>query len=227
MSNFKIKLLACLCMLIDHIGAALFPQYIFLRIIGRLAFPLFAWMIALGYKHTSDPIRYMKRLGIFALISQVPFNLALKAQSLNIFFTLLLGLIAIYFYDKYEKEQNERGKQLSIILPSIIATILNTDYFAYGIATIFLFYYYSQDFKKLIKSQAILNIALISLYIISVILGGASFELGGIIQLFSLFSLIIIRYYNEKQGFKKYKYAFYAFYPVHLLVIYFMKIRFF
>lgn len=227
MSNFTIKLLACLCMLIDHIGAALFPEYIFLRIIGRLAFPLFAWMIALGYMHTKDPINYMKRLGIFALISQIPFNLALKAQSLNIFFTLLLGLMAIYFYDKYQKEQNDRGKQLSIILPSIIATVLNTDYSAYGIATIFLFYYYREDFKKLIKSQVILNVALISLYIILVILGGASFELGGIIQVFSLFSLIIIKYYNEKQGFKKYKYAFYAFYPVHLLVIYFIKITFF
>lgn len=227
MSNFTIKILACLCMFIDHIGAALFPEYIFLRIIGRLAFPLFAWMIALGYIHSRDPIKYMKRLGIFALISQIPFNLALKTQSLNIFFTLFLGLMAIYFYDKYEKEQHERSKQLSIILPSIIATILNTDYFAYGIATIFLFYYYREDFKKLIKSQAILNIALILLYIISVVLGGASFELGGIIQLFSLFSLIIIKYYNKKQGVKKYRYAFYAFYPVHLLIIYFIKIRFF
>lgn len=227
MSNFTIKALACLFMIIDHIGAALFPEYIFFRIIGRLAFPLFAWMIALGYTHTKDPIKYMKRLAIFALISQIPFNLALNTKSLNIFFTLLLGLITIYYYDRYEKEKNERRMKLSLIIPSIIATVLNTDYFAYGTATIFLFYYHREDFKNLIKSQVILNLLFMSLYIISIVLSGTSFELAGIIQILSLFSLIIIKYYNNKQGPKKFTYAFYAFYPVHLIIIYFIKLNFF
>ncbi|MFN2363319.1 MAG: TraX family protein, partial [Halarsenatibacteraceae bacterium] len=76
MSSFQIKMVAITTMLIDHIGSIIFPEYIILRVIGRLAFPLFAFLITEGYRHTSNINRYLVRLSIFALISQYPFWLA-------------------------------------------------------------------------------------------------------------------------------------------------------
>lgn len=153
MSSFQLKTLACIFMLIDHMGTIIFPQYILFRIIGRLAFPIFAWMITIGYEHTTNPINYMKRLGVFAVISQVPFSLAFGYKELNIFFTLFLGFINIYYYNKIE----ERKKRIFILIVFIIlSTILNTDYSAYGILTIFFFYKYRDDFKEMVKYQGIL-----------------------------------------------------------------------
>ncbi len=97
MSSFQLKMIAVITMLIDHIGAVIFPDIIVLRIIGRLAFPLFAFLITEGYRHTSNFNRYLGRLFIFAIISQYPFWLAFGFDAgLNIFSTLFLGLIAIH-----------------------------------------------------------------------------------------------------------------------------------
>ena len=89
MSNFYLKLIACICMLIDHIGYLFFPQYEFLRVIGRIAFPIFSYLITEGYTHTSSIRKYSLRLLIFALISQIPYMLVFNTSNLNIFFYII------------------------------------------------------------------------------------------------------------------------------------------
>ena len=106
MSVFQLKLLAIFLMLLDHISAYLFPDLAGLRIVGRLSFPLFGWLIANGYRHTSNVNRYLVRLLIFAFISQIPFSLVGNSineplSSLNIFFTLWVGLSIIVLLDRF------------------------------------------------------------------------------------------------------------------------------
>ena len=105
LSGFALKIIAILTMLTDHIGAGLFPSQIWLRMVGRLAFPIFAFLICEGFYHTRDIKRYAVRLGIFAIISEIPFNLLhsyylFDPGAQNIFFTLLIGLSTIYGFNK-------------------------------------------------------------------------------------------------------------------------------
>src|SRR6056297_2543004 len=134
MTSFHLKLIAITTMLIDHIGAVLFPEIIVFRIIGRLAFPLFAFLLTEGYRHTSNLKSYLIRLGVFALISQYPFWEAFGYDAgLNIFFTLTLGLIAIYLFEKYQSI-------LPILALSFLADLTHMDYGMFGILLIFLLY---------------------------------------------------------------------------------------
>lgn len=218
LNSFHLKVLACLTMLIDHIGAIFFPTFYLLRIIGRLAFPIFAWMISNGYQYTSNRRKYLFRLGVFALISQFPFSLAFHRQllsDLNIFFTLALGLVAIHLH---EQIQSRSGKAAAVLGIAFLAEILNTDYGLYGVVTIVLFWIYRQDFRGLVKMQLLINLGLV-LPAIVVTLGGEWSALLGTMQAVSVLSLLLIRRYNGELG-PKVRYAFYAFYPGHLLVLY-------
>jgi len=99
----SLKWLAILTMTIDHVGVALYPEHIVLRYIGRLSFPLIAYLLILGLESTRNVKNYFTRLLLFALISQVPFYLArgvLPWEQLNIFFTLSLGVLFIYLFER-------------------------------------------------------------------------------------------------------------------------------
>ena len=98
-----LKWVAIITMTIDHIGAILYPDLPFLRWIGRLSFPLFAYLLILGMENTKNIQKYFIRLLVFAFISQVPFFLANEIQpfeQLNIFFTLSSGLLFVYYFKK-------------------------------------------------------------------------------------------------------------------------------
>lgn len=223
MNSSVFKVLACIIMLIDHVGAVFFPKLIIFRIIGRLAFPIFAYFIAEGYRKTKDITDYLGRLFIFALVSQLPFMYAFNSQSLylNVFFTLAAGLYALYIYDKHKKIY-------MVILIAIACQFVSTDYGAYGVILIFLFNKYHDNYKKM----AINVITFTVIY--QLIKGGMSyftvpsaylsrsllFTL--IIQPLSLFSLILLRFYNKERGLKL-KYLFYGFYPIHLTFIWLVK----
>jgi len=211
MTSFHLKLIAIIAMLVDHIGAVLFPEIIVFRIIGRLAFPLFAFLLTEGYRHTSNLKSYLIRLGVFALISQYPFWEAFGYDAgLNIFFTLTLGLIAIYLFEKYQSI-------LPILALSFLADITKMDYGMFGIVLIFLLYSYRYDFSKLIT----LLIGLYSLFYVPGALQAGKEAAYYYIQFFALFSLIFIKLYNGREGLKI-KYFFYLFYPGHILILSFL-----
>lgn len=112
LTGFQLKLIALVTMVVDHVGAVLLPQFGFLRAIGRTAFPLYAFLAAEGCRRTGDRNRYLLRLGLFALISEIPFDLAFGAffigerlprinlmDHTNIFFTLFFGVACVHILD--------------------------------------------------------------------------------------------------------------------------------
>lgn len=109
-TNESLKIVALTCMLIDHAGATLFPQCDILRSIGRISFPLYAFLLAQGCKHTHSMERYLLGLGIFALISEIPYDLAFGnpinfLDQTNIFYTLFLSAACVYIYDSIKKQK--------------------------------------------------------------------------------------------------------------------------
>ena len=178
MTSFALKIIALISMFIDHSGYYMMGHFSFFNYIGRIAFPIFAFQISEGYKHTKNLKKYFLRLSLFALISQIPYSLFLlkyhgNPYGLNIFFTLFLGLLAIYLYDyvvkifinSTSKAENINSdnrtdcinksqknkfiyleKMLSIIIALLIAYIAeltNCDYGYWGVLVVFVFYIFN------------------------------------------------------------------------------------
>lgn len=126
-----LKFLAMLTMLIDHIGYLFFPSQIWLRIIGRLSFPIFAFLISRGYRYTSDKRKYAVRLFIFGIISQIPYHFFVPGK-MNIMFTLFTGLIIIEVFES-------KMRPLSFFL-LLLGQFLPISYGVYGLAMILIFH---------------------------------------------------------------------------------------
>jgi len=236
MTTNVLKITACLLMLADHIGASLFPKIIILRMIGRLSFPIFAYLIAIGYYKTHSFYKYLCRLLIFAAISQIPFSLAFSEQvsihsffdflrfligrpypHLNIFFTLAIGLLTIRIW---ETGESKFFKTIAVFALGIIAEIFQADYGIYGVFIILSFNIFKDNKIKILISQFLVyilfNLFQILFYVYEI--KDASIKLVMFNQALSLLALIFIFKYNGKKG-KDLKYSFYAFYPVHLLLL--------
>ena len=212
MSSLVLKITALITMIIDHYGAIFQSDIITYRIIGRLAFPIYCFLLVEGYTHTSNIKKYASRLTAFAFISEVPFDLAFFGEigfkHQNIFFTLFIGLAAIYFIDNKEGKYNN-NRALIIFAASILATLLKTDYQFIGIIYIMAFYFA----KSQPKHKRFLVVALI-MFVVNLSAGW--------MQQFSLIALIPIYFYNNKQGIKNkiLQMSFYIAYPLHLLLFY-------
>ncbi len=217
MTSFALKIIALISMFLDHFGYFLtHGAFSFMNYLGRLAFPIFAFQISEGYTHTHDIKKYMKRLFIFALISQLPFTLFCNSIGftfeLNIFFTLLLGLFCILLYDK------ARSKLLAFVTIGIICyagELLKVDYGFWGILLIFLFYLFKNN-----KVLTTISFLLMCIYKFSIPMLETGYNIRYVILAISTFSAIIpILLYNGKLGYKT-KYLLYIFYPAHLLLFY-------
>ncbi len=218
MNNTTLKIIAIISMLIDHIGAILFPEITVLRIIGRLAFPIFAFLVAQGYEHTSDKKKYILRMFIFALISEIPFDVGFFGQyfyfghqNVLVTFTLALLILTIKDNEKY----SPLIKNLLTLFLAGLSIIINSDYSIYGIIMVLAFYYYRKNLKIAFIIVAAVNVYLGLSY--SGIFRGA-FNPRYVTQAFAVFGLIPIMLYNGKRG-AKIKYLFYAFYPLHILIL--------
>ena len=189
-------------------NGALYWMYTVMRMIGRVAFPIFCFLLVEGFLHTHDVKKYAMRLGLFALISEIPFDLAFSSKILefnyqNVFFTLFIGLLMMIAYRAVE-EKEEWNQALKMILYILIvaagmalAYFLKTDYAEKGVFCIMVLYIFHK--KKMWQ----------------IIAGCASF----IWETPALFGFIPIAFYNGTRGWKM-KYFFYIFYPAHLLILY-------
>lgn len=215
MNSALLKIIALITMMIDHYGAIFYPDVMMYRIIGRLAFPIYCFLLVEGYLHTHDVKKYAKRLLLFALISEFPFDLAFYGElgfaHQNIFFTLLIGLAAIYFIDHWQKYGVKPG--YIFLFASILAMILAVDYNIAGIIYIIMFYFT----RNTPKNYRILHLAIILFFVNLLMLSQ--------LQQFALLSLPLIYLYNGKPGPKSklLQWLFYAAYPLHLLVYYFIS----
>ncbi len=191
-------------MVIDHVGAVFFPGEWALRYVGRISFPIFCFLLVEGFVHTRDVRKYMIRLGGFALVSEVPYDLAFYGKVVeldhqNVFFTLLLG-VALMELLKYSKELPLKAVEILLVMAS--ADLLRTDYSFKGILLIALFYLLRENLWIKTVCGALWN-----------------FLWNGSIQGYGALAMIPIALYNGERG-KSMKYFFYMFYPAHLLVLF-------
>lgn len=219
MSSFVLKVLGILTMTIDHVGVLFYPKILIFRIIGRLAFPIFAFLISEGYRKTSDITDYIGRMLLFAFFSQLAFDIAFSTSSLNILFTFTLALYAIYVYEKKER--------LSLVfIIALAAELLHTDYGAYGVLLVFIFHKFHDNFKEMVKYTTLITLAYVLNNIMAVYPNIYSYNFDFFLrygfQLFALPSLVFIYFYNQKRG-PSTKYLFYVFYPGHMLFLYYLR----
>lgn len=217
MSSFVLKIIAIITMFIDHLGYAIFGKFSYFNYIGRLSFPIFAFQISEGYIHTKKLKKYFLRLFLFALVSQIPFmlfhSIISSDFSLNIFFTLFLGLLSIYIYD--ECKYKFLGIIASVLL-ALIAQFSHCDYGAYGVAIILIFYIFKNN---IITSSMFFIIATLIRYFLPCIKYGIFQRKYLYLFICTIIPCLFFAAYNGKKG-KNTKYLLYLFYPIHLILIY-------
>lgn len=207
-TGMQLKVLALITMTIDHIGAILFPEQIWMRVIGRIAFPLYCFLLVEGFTYTSNRKEYLKRLLIFALISEIPYDMAFFGNIVdfrrqNVFFTLFLGFLIMYFC---EYASSDISRYMMCFVGLILSGILRTDYSFFGIATILIFYLLREQKFTAIIVESIMNILEFS------------------VQSAAVLAFIPIYFYKGKQGKKLFQLGFYAFYPIHIMILYIIKL---
>lgn len=241
MTGNALKKIAMISMLIDHAGfilvwsvIAAHPEihgtgddlkttplvllYLFMRIVGRIAFPIFIYLLIEGFKYTHNRINYFVRLLLFAFVSEVPFDLAMSISTnklktghiiefgyQNVFFTLALGLLAIIIIDTAQNVcSSDNVKYLicgfSVAILLLLAYGLQTDYDVFGVLAIILAYTFRENrMKQMFVCVFILSVA-------------------SVMEIAAFACLPIIAKYNGERG-RGNKWVFYCFYPVHLLLL--------
>ena len=221
----KCKFIAVLSMITDHIGAVLFPREIWLRYIGRAAFPIFIFFLIEGFFHTKNRTKYLARLLVFSVISEIPFNLAFSLKpsdpsDCNVYCTLALGLISMWCFEKlYDNIPDDIPSWLLQVLRIFmilgcffIADFLNTDYGASGVLAVLTGF----ALKKIRLHRGVEITGIIAILVMH-----------HMMEIFALLALPVILCYNGKLELKSpvIKWFFYLFYPVHLVVLYLVSTR--
>ncbi|MBQ6559565.1 MAG: hypothetical protein IJL85_01910 [Erysipelotrichaceae bacterium] len=205
-----LKLLAMVSMVFDHVGDIFIPDQEWMRIVGRIAMPLFAFAVAEGYIHTRDRKKYLLRMLVMGMISEIPFDLVLFGKPLefthqNIMMTFAYAIIGLMCYEKIADHKTLSIPGLLILLLFVISSLfLCLDYNIIALAVIYTFYLLR---KKPLWLRTI--VAMLFYY---------AFRNVGIYR-FGLLGFLPIFLYNGQRG-KGFKWLFYCFYPGHLLLIY-------
>lgn len=226
LSGATLKWIAMISMLIDHFTAVFFEAsvykgplvfsyktYVILRGVGRLAFPIYCFLLVEGFLHTRSVKNYLLRLLAFGIVSEIPFDLALQSGVFdwsyqNVYFTLFLGLLAITLWERFTEGDWKScgwGRVLLglmfITAAAILAWAAKTDYGAWGVLVIVVLFLFRRNaLARLAAAEGLLGAA-------------STLELVSVVD-FALFQL-----YNGSRG-RQPKYLFYIFYPAHLLLLY-------
>lgn len=233
LTSFSLRVIALVSMFIDHAYKTIGGDSVILELIGRLAFPIFAFQLVEGYFLTKDYKKYISRMFIFALISEIPYNLMVGGGIIyplaqNVLWTMLIGLIVIRIIDTSSKEMDNKFVSIVIslmviALGYIAGNILFVDYFGYGVLT-FVVFYLAKRYKKYYYI-----IQFVGVFLINYLLKGIAYQVSilGItfvfpIQLFAIFALPLIWLYRGKQGYHSRWWSkfCYWFYPVHIFLLY-------
>lgn len=222
-------------MLLDHLWAMVVPGNQWMTYVGRIAFPIFAFQVSEGFLHTSDCRRYALRLLAFALASEIPFNLMYASTVFypfhqNVMFTLLLGLLAIRGLDRMRRERTGKAAvlgALGLLLAWLAGVIGMVDYGGRGVLTVVVFYVFRGiPLARLgqLVSLFLLNMVFFQGEYVSLEILGRAVELQT--QGFALLALIPIWLYGGERGRggRALQYGSYFFYPLHMLVLYLIKL---
>ena len=223
LTGFQLKLIALLIMFADHIGVFC-PDMFFLRNIGRIAFPIFAFMLSEGFQYTKNKTQYLLRLSTFALLSEIPFNIFLSfsifdGSKQNVLFTLSFSFFALFLYEKMHERKTPLCGLFAVIGIAVLAEIFRFDYGAYGVLLAFSFcsHYFWRGRRGDGKWKGVSFLEKTDRFILP-FLTLILFKQG---LPWSLCSFVFLMMYGGERG-RKMKYFFYIFYPLHLLLISFV-----
>ncbi len=262
--------------LMEH--ALLYYGYMGIRMIGRLGFPIFCFLLVEGFQKTKNVRKYVLRMGLFALISEIPFNLAFTGKVLefgyqNVYFTLFLGLFTLCAYEFFARYRQSGPESKLWMLPVVLGTLFTAMYgtmyvrnliglnstesllaalgvFCVIVAVCLVIYGRKKGMKRLQIACADMTVLVLAMYladflntdyagmgvltitamyifrkkkVLSVTVGCVVLTIMSISEIPAFLTLIPIALYNGKRGLKM-KYFFYAFYPVHLLLLYLVAV---
>lgn len=231
-SSATLHILAMAFMLCDHMWATVVAGNNWLTCIGRLAFPVFAFMITEGYFHTSDVKKYAKRMLVFALISEIPFNLMVSSAIVfpihqNVLFTFLIGLGLVHINETVRKKDRLWLTVLTgfatVVLGFAAGYLFMVDYYGVGVVTVLVFYFFRHRkwwcYVGQFAALYYLNVEILSGMYYEIELFGHTFKI--VQQGFALLALIPIWLYRGRKGHssKAFKYFCYWFYPVHMFIL--------
>ena len=230
LSGSALKIIAVISMIIDHTTSCLLVYthfanvpiitiaghsitllFILRRVVGRIAFPIYCFLITEGYKYTHDKFKYGRNLLIFAFISEIPWNLEHTGKLItrqlgqNIYFTLFFGYLAICIYEKYKDDKYKQFTYLALLFAAVY--VVNGNYNFAGFGFILILYILRE--RKIV--QAIAG---------SCVMGRWAWSY--------LLAFIPINMYNGERGFikgKAAKYAFYLIYPLHIFILYLIRLN--
>ena len=223
-------------MLCDHLWGTVVPGNSWLTCIGRISFPIFAFMIVEGYFHTKSIKKYALRLLVFAVISEIPFNLAIGSRVFypihqNVLWSFLISIWLIHLNEKAGATHKLWVRictgVATALLGSVLGLITMADFYSAGILTVLVFYFFRKR-----TWWAYLGQFLCLWYINTEMLGGLGYEISifgntffFVQQGFALLALIPIWLYRGKQGYhnRTLQYIYYIFYPLHLLILGLLK----
>ena len=227
-----LHIIAMTLMLMDHLWATLLPAKEWLTCAGRVAFPIFAFMAVEGYFHTRSFKKYILRMLLFAVLSEIPFDLMYCGTWFypvhqNVLWTFLLSLLGVWLMEQVRKKGKTWMYLLVCVLVVLAGLVLGTlcmvDYYGAGVLTVFVFYFLHGRkwwcFLGQLAALYWLNVELLGGLMYPVQLFGMEFELCQ--QGLALLALIPIWLYRGRQGYhsKPFQYLCYAFYPVHMLLL--------
>jgi hypothetical protein len=231
-----LHILAMVLMLCDHLWAAVVPGNDWLNCIGRIAFPIFAFMIVEGYFHTRSVKKYALRLLIFALLSEIPINLMIGGRVFypihqNVLWTFLIALGMIHWNEK-AKVSGKLWKRVTVgilyvVLGYLAGILTMADFYQGGVLTVLVFYFFRGRTWWQLAGQLLclwyINVEILSGFAYELHLFGETFFL--IRQGLALLALLPIWLYRGRQGYhsKGFRYFCYAFYPAHLLILGLLK----
>ena len=237
-TSASLHIMAMLFMLCDHLWGTVIPGNDWMTVIGRLTFPIYAFMIVEGYFHTKNLKKYVLRLLIFALFSEIPFNLVMGSRVFypihqNVLFTFLIAIALVHWNEKVK--ERKLWLRLLVAMASILLGYLGgivtfVDFYYAGVLTVLVFYFFRQrkwwSYAAQLVLLAYINLEMIGGFGYNVELFGQSLFI--VRQAFALLALIPIWLYRGRQGYhsKWLQYTYYAFYPAHLLALYLIKVVF-
>ena len=235
-TSASLHIMAMIFMLCDHLWGTIVPGNDWLTCIGRISFPIFAFMIVEGYFHTSNLKKYAGRLFVFALISEIPFNLALGSRIFypihqNVLWSFLISLGLIHWNEK-AKKSGKLWKRLvvgtaSVILGYLGGILTMVDFYHAGVLTVLAFYFFRgrkwYNYLGQFVTLWYINMEMLGGYSYMIEIMGKTYFL--VRQSFAMLALVPIWLYSGRRGYhsKAFQYFCYWFYPVHLLVLGLLK----
>lgn len=232
LSGNVLKIIACISMAIDHVGVILFPKIMWFRIVGRIAFPVFAFLIAEGCKYTKNRLRYFLTIFIMGLTFQLVFYVVQKSFFMDIFITLSLSILIVYSLDNFKTSVIERKSPLKIALALtiflsavligfIICKFITVNYGFWGVMLPVFASVFNFRRKDNTAKQKIYEINFIPLNVLMLAVGLVLLSIKSVyLQWHCLLAIPLLLLYSGKRGTKKLKYFFYVFYPAHIVIIY-------